>query len=255
MASASGLSRKNSFGTRASEYLNDSGPNLWQSRKNKFVLVADCFQVYRRLFTGYLPVICSQGSTSQLFQWFYAGLAQYRVSKNALRTDGRPAGRTNRWTDGQTTDQPTSQHQNNGLWFNSCHGFFQKIKLLVSKKTLICLSNFPLVKKILLYIFIPSLIYTIKRYDLSAFWFLILSTLNRIPQHNNEMAGWREKLWRSLSRLRKGFRCGKPRPVDYKVKADWNWRKTVDMARRLVKRTEAEGEGGWNVLRLVGGVK
>ena len=61
----------------------------------------------------------------------------------------------------------------------SLSGIFFRNKLLVSKKTLICLTNFPLVKKFVFHIFIPSLIYTIKRYDMSAFYFLILSTLKK----------------------------------------------------------------------------
>ena len=68
-------------------------------------LIADCvLQIVCRHVAGYFQVICSQGSISRLFQYFYAVSTQFpQFEKRA--TDGWTDGPTDRWTDRRTDRQ------------------------------------------------------------------------------------------------------------------------------------------------------
>ena len=93
------------------------------------------------MFTGYLPVICSQGSIHRFSQ----------CEKYALPTDGQMDGQINKQTDRrmeQPTDRPTNGPTNQLT-------NIKIIELLVPKE-----SKFPSVKKCIIIIFIQILIYT-----------------------------------------------------------------------------------------------
>ena len=64
------------------------------------------FEFFFQLFNGISMVICSQGSISRHFQWFYDIFTQFKKRI----TDGRTEGGTDRPTD-RRTDRPTDPYR------------------------------------------------------------------------------------------------------------------------------------------------